>query len=853
MKKQNPVRVLLMSAVAASSTLGAAPEPNIPQFFPIGDSPNHPQGEDKNWGLETPVGANPSAPKTPIKEVKKEEPKSTAAGNEGAPKSVFINFNNINIVEYIRFISKISGKNFIFDEKELGFNVTIVSDGPTSIETIMTTLMQELRVHNYLMMEEGNSIIIYKNAEVKNVPKVSLEQNPANPDQKSEIVTQVFLLNTLDPLKAAAIVKPMLSKGAMVQISVDTRHIIVTDLVDNIEQVRVLLKGLDSPNSGLVIGQYVVRNARIETLIELTRQIIAPIANEQVLTFVPNTLAQSVFVVSSPFIVERALSVMQYVDLQKSENKIYNMNDLKFKKPPEGEYGGAGAGPGTEGKAGKWEIDSNGKWVFHPGTEVNQDTLDNGSWVLDPQGNWYFNPAGTKLPFSEEFTKKAPENLHYPKGTWKQQDGVWIYELLSGETIRPEFLRRPPPSQDESLPVGHIERTKFLLYKLKFRNGKDIVTAIESIATSLEQANVINKDLVTSVKALQWIEPTNSIIITGTSSAIEKIKELIGEIDTPLRQVFIEMLILETDVDDSLSFGVSWGSRAAGGSVNSVQAFIPGATNIGTSLLPGSGGVPGISGTNTPLGSDYTMGVIGTILRHNGEEFINLAALVRFLHDNTTLNIIMNPKIMTEDNKAAEIFVGENTAFQTESIANDQGNLVTTNYQFRDVGTTLNVTPHIGSENFINLEIKIENSSITTVPTATGTGQSVSSFQAGPTTSINRTTTNVNIPDGCFLILSGMIHDELMTTNNQIPCLGGLTGVGGLFKGRSNTTTKRNLMIFIRPVVIDSYEQMNELTKRNQDIYTEKKRQKEDWKHHMDEALKWLNLYESCDICEPCQ
>ncbi len=890
MKNQFPIRILLMGAISTSSTLSANHPNGDDEYWNVqwntdseqhkdakskSDSPNfypleepaiiktpalEKANDDNDWGLEIQKPANaekliaqvdaipftPPTNTTAAPAAPTEEPVTPEATTPQAPppKTISINFNNIAIVEYIRFISRISGKNFIFDEKELTFNITIVSEGPTTIQNVMTTLLQELRVHDYSMMEDGNTIIIYKNDEVRNVAKVNLNEIPNEEPRKNEIITQVFRLNTLDPAKAAGLIKPLLSKSALMEVSTDTRQLIITDIIANINQISVLLKGLDSPNSGQVIGQYVARNALVDNLIDLTKQIMAPIANDQPLTFVPHPTAQSIFIIASPFLVERSLSVLQHLDQKKGENKIFTLDDLKY--TPINQRPEIPTEEGTPTQAGRWEIDPDGKWVFRPNGSIPGE-LPQGRWVLDPQGNWYFIPEGATAPF-QEGTPKGGQN---PRGSWqKDANGKWGFELFSGESIRPEYLRREVEHVEE-LPVGHIERTKFLLYKLKYRNGKDVVTSIESIGKSLEDSGVINKDLALAISTLQWIEPTNSIIITGTSSSIQKIKELLEEIDTPLKQVFIEMLIIETDIDDSLNFGVNWGAHAAGGETSIAEAFLSGATSLGGTLFNAvgiTGAAPDVGASSPATG--FNLGVIGQKLTHNGTVFSNLGVLVSFLADQTTTNIIMNPKIITEDNKPCEIFVGINTPFQNESIANDLGSIITTNFQFRDVGSTLNVTPHIGSNNIINLEIKLENSSVTSAPTTAGSN--LSTAPAGPTTSINRTTTTVNIPDGYFLILSGMIQDQLVRENVQVPCLGGIPGIGAAFKTKNRTDAKRNLLIFIRPVIIDSDEQMNVITKQQQDIYTQKSRYKEDWKYHMDQALEWLNLRQKCDPCDVC-
>ncbi len=88
-----------------------------------------------------------------------------------------------------------------------------------------------------------------------------------------------------------------------------------------------------------------------------------------------------------------------------------------------------------------------------------------------------------------------------------------------------------------------------------------------------------------------------------------------------------------------------------------------------------------------------------------------MGALVRALHTDRRIDVLLNPKIVVEDNAVAEFFVGINTPFQTQSIANDLGTVITGNFEFRDVGSTIKITPIIGNNGIVTLEIEQEISS----------------------------------------------------------------------------------------------------------------------------------------------
>jgi type III secretion protein C len=214
---------------------------------------------------------------------------------------------------------------------------------------------------------------------------------------------------------------------------------------------------------------------------------------------------------------------------------------------------------------------------------------------------------------------------------------------------------------------------------------------------------------------------------------------------------------------------------------------------------------------------------------------------VRAIHTDAKTNIILNPKIITEDNNTAEIFVGSTERYKTQSIANDLGSVITNNFQFIDVGTTLRVTPMIGNNGIITLDI-IEEVTNGTGDAANSGNISEVDFNLIPVLSKSRTVTRIHVPNGFFVILSGMIQSTETTALSRIPCLGGIPIIGGISKNKRNLDNKRNLMIFIRPLIVDTEEELENITKRQQDVYREKSKFRRSWNYEIDEALDFLSI-----------
>jgi type III secretion protein C len=796
-----------------------------------------------------------------------------------ALKEISINFNNVAMIEYIRFISRISNKNFIFDDEELQFNVTIVSEEPTTVENLMAALLQELKIRDLSLIEQGNNILIHRNPRVRSPARIVTDGTEILSSQESELVTRVFRLNTLDPIKASEIIRPLLSEDALVEVLRDTNNLIITDLVTNVNKIAQLISTLDAPNSGVTIGQYVVRNAFVDSLVDLATKILQPIAQGNPFVLVPHPVSNSIFIVSNSFIVEKALAILQNLDLNEGRTKILSLEGLR-PSYPSAEEGKPGVGPGGRligpgGPGGIPDLSGGlGGISGGPGGPGGIPGELGGPGGLGTGGQ-FANPEG--IPESFTFGGIGAE------GRIPQQPAIGP----AGYPIGPGVIGaegRPSAIFDESraflpggigastrwsreLPVGHIERTLFFIHKLRYRKGDQIELALRKIALSLQATGTANIDLISAINSSQWIESSNALIFTGTAIALDKVRELVLEVDVPLRQVFIEMLILQTTVDDSLNYSVDWIDRFGGGTttgeegflesplgtVASVNNFVGGITDVGQggggieTIFPnGAQTVPASLAQPLPVATGFlnsggfVAGIIGTHLTHNGTRFNSIGALLRAIHSNTKANVLLNPKIITEDNNTAEIFVGGTDRYKTQSITNDLGTLVTNNFQFIDVGTTLRVTPLIGNNGIITLEIVQETTAAS--PTANTGLINQQDFNLIQVLSKTRTVTKIHVPNGFFVILSGMIQDNEMRSFNQIPCLGGIPILGSIGKSQSNVDMKSNLMLFIRPLIIDTDDDLEDITKRQQDIFFEKTKFRRSWNYEIDESLNFLNI-----------
>jgi type III secretion protein C len=629
-----------------------------------------------------------------------------------------IRYDNISIIEYIKFISSISNKNFIFEEDDLQFNITVFSEEPTSSEDIISTLLQILRVHDLSLIEQGNNFLIHKNAEVTQLSKVISDDLKEIATDATEIITRIFRLKNVNPERIATIIKPMVSKGSLVEISKETRHLIVTDINANIEKISQILESLDTPNTSLDIGVYMAKNAYLDSLVNLANKILEPLKEENSLILVAHQSSESIFIISTPYLIDRATSVLTALD------------------------------------------------------------------VTSPIG------------------------------------------------------------QEEELPSGHMESTGFYIHKLQYQSGRDIESSLKAIGNSLTTANSGNKQVVVSISSMKWVESTNSLLFTGDSASLQKIKDLVNNLDFAPRQVFIEVLVVDTSIKNSLNFGVDWGANLpstagdAAAGVGTGMGFGPGGKNAN-----GQFAIPGImDSSSNPVNNlssqGFNFNIIGRYLTKTtpgGDQiFSSLGALVKALAGDTQTSILLSPRIIAHENSPAYVFVGEEIRIKTsEENSKDTAVSSTSKYEYKEIGAKLTVTPTLSNDDIVTLVIDQE---ISTAP------EGIIIDTAGPSKILKSVTrTTAHVPDQHFLILSGMIRNEKTRQEQKVPCLGGIPLMGGAFKNSSAVDAKRNIMIFIRPHIVSSTEEIDKLTRREEKLL-QKNSKKSTHINEVDFGLRHLNL-----------
>ncbi|WP_374569099.1 type II secretion system secretin GspD [Ideonella sp.] len=299
---------------------------------------------------------------------------------------------------------------------------------------------------------------------------------------------------------------------------------------------------------------------------------------------------------------------------------------------------------------------------------------------------------------------------------------------------------------------------------------------------------------------------TNSLIISAPEPVYRQMRQVIDQLDTRRAQVYVETLIVKVDAEKAAEFGFQWQSLLGNSSTDANIVGVAG-TNFGSVGnivdLSLSGAAGGSTSTGTTTGSPSSLlgnGLnIGVFKKIAG--IYTLGALARFLETNTGANVLSTPNLVALDNEEAKIVIGSNVPFTTGSFTNTgTGNGAVNPFQTierKDVGITLRIKSQIGEGGTVRMTVFQENSSLR------AGGQQITDKSSIETT--------VVVDDGSMMVLGGLLKDEYGDSENAVPVLGNIPVIGNLFRNEGRKRTKSNLMLFLRPVVIRSPQQAEQM------------------------------------------
>lgn len=606
---------------------------------------------------------------------------STPAKSE---QLVSIDFNNVDLVVFIKFMSDLTKKNFVIDDKVRG-KVTIISPGKITVSEAYRVFLSVLEVHGYATVPAGQitKIVPSPDARSKNIKTRLQEESGVVGD---DVVTQLIPLRYADPDEIKKLFTPLVSKSSVILSYSPTNTLIITDVQSNIRRLQRILKAIDTTGVG------------------------------QQITIIP----------------------VDYADASKLVTLLSS--------------------------------------IFQKKTRAKSAVQKEITFVADERTN------SIVLLASE------------------------------GDT---DNIRKLIKSLDKETPKG---QGKINVYYLEHANAEDLAKVLLDIPkkqTTDKKPGRKTAPVVSDEVRISADKATNSLIIMADMEDYVVLESIIKKVDIPRAMVYIEALIMEVNVSKDFRLGTEWiiGEEV---SHNNKEGLAAGGFSAG-----GTGGTSGTLGATLnaaaaqaaadgafapALPAGFSMGLFGEAITVAGIEFPTIQAIVQAYKEDTDVNILSTPQILTTDNQEAKIYVGSNIPFQTQTTVSDTATALYNSFEYRDVGKTLKITPHISKDRMVRLELSLEISSVSGVQTTT------------PTTQKRTVETTAIVKDNNTVVLGGLIDDTLDKTVYKVPCLGDIPLLKYLFSKSSNSNEKTNLFVFLTPRVIQNPDEASKVSKdkRNQ-------------------------------------
>ena len=288
----------------------------------------------------------------------------------------------------------------------------------------------------------------------------------------------------------------------------------------------------------------------------------------------------------------------------------------------------------------------------------------------------------------------------------------------------------------------------------------------------------------------------NALVVTASPTDWLTLKDVIGRLDIPRDQVYVEGMILEANVEKIREFGVEFVGAYGAGNVQRA-----GFTQKNTALLNllGTGVPTSIGGlfAGIGIGPSRNIPITGANGASAGTARVNAVnAFVKAIASHASTNVLATPQILALDNTEATFEVGETVPIQNSTVAT--GGVQSFSTIDQEAKLSLKITPQINKvTRFVKLKIN----------------QKIDDFKQGAQQSASgglpKTTrsaiTEVMVRDRDTIAMGGLLREIERVSNTKIPLLGDIPVLGWLFKSESKTTTKVNLLFFMTPKILSPY------------------------------------------------
>lgn len=360
--------------------------------------------------------------------------------------------------------------------------------------------------------------------------------------------------------------------------------------------------------------------------------------------------------------------------------------------------------------------------------------------------------------------------------------------ILKGEPTAIERIKEMITELDKPAPSLSSSQVIYLNHA----NAEAMAETLSGIAGQVAEENATDGAPTVSDVTILADTDLNALVIRGEPAVIEEVRSIIAQLDIKRSQVMIEAAIVEFTINDDNRLGVQWGmiptDTSGGITVPALVQQVSQSGQVGIAPLVGDAALNPLNvAEKVPSGISS---IIGGEVSNDGKTIGLWGAFLQALATEGSSNLLSTPSTMTINNVEAILSVGETVPVPTRTDGENDNPFTT--YEQKDIGTELKVKPQIQNDGTVRLEVSL------TVEDSKG------ATAGGVSTSKRAITNTVFVSDGLVAPLGGLIREASSQGVSKVPVLGDLPVIGALFRAKYEESRKTNLMLFIRPTIIEN-------------------------------------------------
>lgn len=718
---------------------------------------------------------------------------------------ITMNFQNVDLPVLAKFISEITGKNFLLDENVRG-KVSIISPTKVTPDQAYSIFQSVLQVKGFTTLQAGSIIKIIPSRDVRQSAELTQSQLPGI-TQGDQYVTRMVKLRNTEATSIMSVIQPMVSHDGLVAAFPQDNTLIITDDAYNVQRLLRIVGSLDvqgmQQNVAVIplklafaddLAQQIekIMTARENTMhggpgnfIRPGMGVVAPSAQGATANFsiVADERTNSLVVLASALEMRQIKDLVSRLDIH-SPNETARIHVYHLKYAPAAEMvdvlngllNGGGGPSSLSPTTGRNSLGRGGS-----GGSLSMASGFGG-------GGFGGGGFGSGFGSSSGYGSSSYGSSSYGGSGFSSFGG-------SNSSFGSGFGRS---SMGGGYGGGSTNGTS--------RSGSTSAstTASGGGGKSVDFENPVS---VTADPA------TNSLVISAAPQDYETLRRVIDQLDVERVQVFVQAIIVEVDVNHSRDIGVAGFAPGFGnGSVLGVGTLNFGAlqnalgnplgmTGLGLGLSSGSNcSLPG-SLVNAAINTATSVATAGNV-NNTASGSVTVPceiALMTALQSDTHDNILSAPTLLTADNEEATIVVGQNLPFVGSATATSAlSGQIFNSVDRQNVGISLDIIPQVTAGDYIRLDI-YEEVSNELPPSAQTANQSAT---LGPSLSIRSASTSVLVQDHRTAVIGGLISTEVQNARQGVPFISEIPVIGNLFGDTSRQGTKQNLLVFLTPHVV---------------------------------------------------